>query len=104
MTCEQYDNIAKCIRRRGTKTQREALKAMMSTQGWDQVHGGKVEIAYWKKRVDKLEEEIFFLRRQIKKSEQNMDCTGCVERIYMCDTCIRGGKFDRYKSEKVKND
>ena len=72
MTTQDYDNIAKCIRRRGTRTQREALKKMMQSTGWSQTHGGKVEIAYLKKRIDKLEEDNFFLRLELKKvSEKN---------------------------------
>ncbi len=33
-----YDNIAACIRRRGTKTQKQALRKMMDTIGWELTH------------------------------------------------------------------
>jgi hypothetical protein len=62
---EDYDNIASCVRRRGTISQRDAFKRMQNTQGWDSTHDGKIGIAILEKELSQLREENFFLKRGI---------------------------------------
>ena len=67
MTREDYDNIAACVRKRGTKTQRKALAGMLSSAGWDQTHGNELQIARLKKQIAELREENFLLKITSKK-------------------------------------
>lgn len=62
-----YENIASCIRRRGTRTQREALRKMKMSTGWDQTHGNTLEISRLKERIKELESENFILRHRARK-------------------------------------
>lgn len=63
-TREDYDNIASCIRRRGTISQRNAFKRMQTTQGWDMTHDGKIEITRLNKELSLIREELFFAKRK----------------------------------------
>ena len=70
MTKDDYDNIAKCIRRKGTRGQRKALKGLMTTTGWDKTHGNKIEIDILKQKIAELNEINFLLKcenRRLKK-------------------------------------
>jgi hypothetical protein len=60
-----YDNIASCIRRRGTITQRRALLKLRQTQGWDETHGSVLELALLGKKISKLEEEKAWLENEV---------------------------------------
>jgi len=62
MTKNDYDNIAKCIRKKGTCGQRKALKGLMTSAGWDQTHGNKIEIKILRKKIAELEEKAHLLR------------------------------------------
>jgi len=66
MITGEYDSIAKCIRRHGTKGQRKALRSMMLTGGWDQTHGHKIEIGKFETEIAELRTENFLLRREIR--------------------------------------
>lgn len=68
MTKEDYDNIANCIQRRGTRTQRKALKGLMNSVGWDCTHGYKLLRERMEKENSKLHEEIFLLRSALRKN------------------------------------
>lgn len=67
MTKADYENIASCIRRRGTRTQRTALSKMKESTGWDQTHGNTLEIQGLKERIAELESENFVLRVRMRR-------------------------------------
>jgi len=64
MNKDDYDNIAKCIRQRGTRKQRKALKALMQSTGWDQTHEFKLERKYFESKISELQLEISILKRR----------------------------------------
>jgi len=67
MTKDDYDNIAKCVRKKGTIKQRKALKAMMLSTGWDLTHENKLEIDRLHKKIAELQLEISLLKRKIRR-------------------------------------
>ena len=76
MTREQYDDIAKCIRQRGTKKQRKAFhEGMKQSTGWDITHGGKLHIEQLEARVVELQNENAMLRRQLRKYNMEFNNT-----------------------------
>lgn len=73
MTKEDYDNIASCVRRRGTKSQRKALRGFMSSTGWDLTHGNKLEIKRLRSRIAELETDNYLLRRAVNNKQEAKD-------------------------------
>lgn len=70
MNRNDYDNIAKCIRRRGTKGQKQALKKLMGTVGWDRTHGNKLQIQQLRTQIAELETENHLLRLKIHRKKK----------------------------------
>ena len=63
MTKNDYDNISSCIRRRGTRSQKKALKKMMITSGWDKTHDNKLEIDILNRKARFYQNKVRFLKR-----------------------------------------
>jgi hypothetical protein len=70
MTREQYLQIAKCVRRRGTRKQKEALKnGLMGTGGWDYVVNKRDgEFRRYQAKIACMATEISLLKSRLRRN------------------------------------